>query len=173
MGGVASAASQKLSAEPSTTTLVAAVALGVLSGGVFIPVGAGYALSPYPRRFVLGLFVSTYLMLAVIGSMGLGWPMAVLYATLLNSIALRDLARLALKARIDGFVDKRAFLPPVCDRVWVSASGVRSPDDAWKESDGVPFTDGSLRDIVRWLKDQGERASAAVTGAPGRLTSKV
>ena len=154
------------------TTIVAAVLLGVLSGGLFVPIGAGYALSPYPRRFVLGLFFSAYLTLCVLGSVGLGWPAAVIYATLLNFVALRDLARLALKARVDGFVDRRAFLPPVCDRVWVPATGLRKPEDAWREGDGVPVTDGGWRSVVRWLDDGLEKLVPAVPGSGARLTAR-
>jgi hypothetical protein len=153
------------------TTLVAAVLIGVLSGGLFVPIGAGYALSPYPRRFVLGLCVSAYLMLCVLGSVGLGWPAAVIYAALLNLVALRDLARLALKARVDGFVDKRAFLPPVCDRVWVPAAGVRAPEDAWQPGDGVPVTDGGWRSVVRWLDHGLERLVPKVARSGAGLTS--
>ncbi len=154
------------------TTLIAAVVLGVLSGGLFVPIGAGYALSPYPRRFVFGLLVSSYLTLCVVGSIGLGWPAAVIYAALMNAIALRDLVRLALKARVDGFVDKRAFLPPVCDRVWVPASGVRTPDDAWRESDGVPVTDGGWRSVVRWLDEGLEKLVPTVPGSGAGLTPR-
>ena len=154
------------------TTIVAALVLGVLSGGLFVPIGAGYALSPHPRRFVLGLFFSSYLTLCVLGSVGLGWPAAVIYASLLNLVTLRDLARLALKARVDGFVDKRAFLPPVCDRVWVPAAGLRAPEDAWHEGDGVPVTDGSWRSVVRWLDEGLDTLVAARPREGAELTAE-
>jgi hypothetical protein len=145
------------------TTVGAATVLGVLSGGVFIPVGAGYALSPHPLRFVAGLFCSAYFSLFVIGSAGLGWPVAVLYATLLNVVALRDLARLALRARVDGFVDTRAFLPPVCAHVWVPPRALRTPEDAWRETDAAPAMDGGWRSVLRWI-DANVRAHDAPPG---------
>lgn len=154
------------------TTIGAALLLGLISGGLFVPIGAGYALSPHPRRFVLGLFFSAYLTLCVLGSVGLGWPAAVIYASLLNLVALRDLARLALKARVDGFVDKRAFLPPVCDRVWVPATGLRAPEDAWREGDGVPVTDGSWRNVVGWLDRGLEKLVPTVPGSGAGLTAR-
>jgi hypothetical protein len=133
-------------------TLVAAVAFGVLSGGLFIPIGLGYAISPYPRRFALGLGISAYLSLCVLGSLGFGWPVAVIYAVLLNTVALRDLTRSAVKARVDGFVDKRAFLPAVSGRVWVPAAGTADAD-RWQEGDGLPVTDGPWRAIVALLAE--------------------
>lgn len=154
------------------TTIIAAVVVGLLTGGLFVPIGAGYVLSPYSRRFLFGLFFSTYLMLCVLGSMGLGWPAAVIYASLFNLVALRDLARLALKARVDGFVDKRAFLPPVCDHVWVPAAGVRTPEDVWRESNEALVTDGGWRSVVRWLDRGLETLVPKVPGASAGLTSR-
>ncbi len=142
------------------TTIVTAVGIGLLTGGVFIPIGAGYAVSPFKRRFLFGLAVSSYLGLCVIGSVGLGWPAAVVYATLLNAIALRDLARNALKAKVDGFVDKRAFLPPVSDRVWVPESGLRAEADRWQEGDAVPVTDGTWRKIAALLAEPASEPEA-------------
>lgn len=134
------------------TTIAGAVILGVLSAGTFVPIGLGYAISPYKRRFVLGLLVSAYLGLCVLGSMGFGWPAAVIYATLLNVLALRDLARCALKARVDGFVDKRAFLPLVADRAWIPERTLATPADRWHEGDPLPITDGTWRSVVELLK---------------------
>ncbi len=149
------------------TTVGAAAALGVLSGGLFVPVGAGYLLSPHPRRFAAGLLGSAWLMLCVFGSGGLGWPVAVLYATLLNVVALRDLARLALRARIDGFVDKRAFLPPVSAHVWVPARAPRAAEDAWREGDATPVADGGWRSVLRWLEaNLGRRGEPTPGTAP-------
>jgi hypothetical protein len=155
------------------TTVVAASVIGVLSGGIFIPIGAGYALSPHPLRALAGLFFSLYFSLFVLGSAGLGWPVAVLYATLLNVVALRDLARLALRARIDGFVDKRAFLPPVSAHVYVPPRSVRTPDDAWRETDAAPAMDGGWRSVLRWLDasldrrdDTGSASGPPVTQTP-------
>lgn len=135
------------------TTIITAVGIGLATGGVFIPIGAGYVVSPFKRRFALGLAMSVYLSVCVIGTGGLGWPAALVYATLLNAIALRDLARNALKARIDGFVDKRAFLPPVADRVWVPERGLGAEADRWREGDAVPVTDGTWRKIVALLAE--------------------
>jgi hypothetical protein len=149
------------------TTIVAAIAIGVLTGGVFVPIGAGYALSPFRRRFVGGLLLSVYLSLCVVGTWGLGWPAALVYATLLNAVALRDLARAALRARVDGFVDRRAFLPPVADRVWVPQTGLRSEADRWAAGDAMPVTDGGWRAVLRGL-DRGVTALGAAGDAATR-----
>jgi hypothetical protein len=152
------------------TTLVAGLGVGLLSGGIVVPIGAGYALSPHPRRFVVGLFFTAYFSLFVLGSAGLGWPLAVLYGTLLNVVALRDLARLALRARVDGFVDKRAFLPPVSAHVWVPPGTLRSPDDAWRETDVAPDADGGWRSVLRWLdthlREPGPQSRSAAPESP-------
>jgi hypothetical protein len=55
-------------------TIAAAVAVGVITGGVFVPIGAGYLVSPFKRRFVLGLLVSGYLSLCIVASMGAQGP---------------------------------------------------------------------------------------------------
>jgi hypothetical protein len=135
------------------TTIVAAVGLGVLSGGVFVPIGAGYVRSPFPQRFVLGLGVSAYLALCVLGTFGAAWPVAVLYAVILNTLALRDLTRAALAARIDGFVDRRAFLPSVAERVWIPRTSVLDARDEWHLTDGVPLTDGPWRTVFKLLTE--------------------
>lgn len=132
------------------TTLVCALAFGVLSGGIFIPIGAGYALSPFYRRFALGLLASVYLTLAIFGSLGFGWPAAVLYGVVLNAVALRDLTRQALKARVDGFIDLRAYLPAVCDRAWVPRAAA-AEGDLLEDGDPVVLTDGGWRAVVRML----------------------
>src|SRR5690606_11976936 len=124
------------------------------TGGVFIPIGAGYLLSPFKRRFALGLALSAYLSLSVAFSMGLGWPAAVLYASLLNVLALRDLTRNALKARIDGYVDKRAWLPAVASRVWIARESLGAASDRWEEGAPEPLTDGSWRAVVRLLAEE-------------------
>ncbi|MCC7536174.1 MAG: hypothetical protein IT379_08170 [Deltaproteobacteria bacterium] len=147
------------------TTIVGALVIGVLSGGVFIPIGLGYLLSPYKRRFALGFAFSLYLGICVVSTMFVGWPIAVFYATLLNIVALRDLARLALKARIDGFVDKRALLPAVCDRVWVPSPGLVTPSDEWRPGDRTLMTDGSWRAVVRLLAEPAAATDAEPAGA--------
>jgi hypothetical protein len=134
-------------------TIVVAVAVGILTGGVFVPIGAGYVLSPFKRRFVLGLLVSGYLSLCIVASMGLGWPAAVLYASVLNVLALRDLTRNALKARIDGYADRRAFLPLVASRVWVPAASVVDVGDVAVEGEEAQPTDGTWRAVVRLLRE--------------------
>jgi len=135
-------------------TIAAAIAAGVMTGGVFVPIGTGYLISPFKRRLLAGWLISGYLSLCVLGSMGLGWPATVLYASVLNGLALRDLTRNALKARTDGFVDRRAWLPVVCGRVWVPMAGVLAPGDRWSEAAGEePLTDGSWRAVVRLLAD--------------------
>ena len=135
------------------TTITAAVGLGVLTGGVFIPIGAGYVLSPFPQRFVVGLGVSAYLALCVLGTVGAAWPVAVLYAVILNTLALRDLTRAALAARIDGFVDRREFLPAVAERVWIARASILDPRDEWHLSDGIPLTDGPWRAVFELLTE--------------------
>jgi hypothetical protein len=142
-------------------TIGGAIVAGVLTGGLFIPIGLGYALSPFPRRFFLGLFASACLTLAILGTMGFGWPVALIYAVLLNTVALRDMARAALKARVDGYVDKRAFLPSVSERVWVPESRLLTASDAWKEGDPVPLTDAPWRTVVALIAE-GEDGEARV-----------
>ncbi len=129
-------------------TIIAAVTGGLLTGGVFIPIGTGYFASPFWRRGLIAWSLSGYLTLCVLGSMGLGWPAAVLYASLLNVVVLRDLTRNALKARVDGYVDRRAWLPIVSSRVWVPVARLASEADRWTEDADEPLTDGSWRAIV-------------------------
>lgn len=130
-------------------SIAAAIIGGVLTGGVFVPIGTGYFASPYWRRGLVGWLLSGYLSLSVLGSMGLGWPAAVLYASVLNAVALRDLTRNALKARVDGFVDRRAWLPVVASRVWVPAAGLASDADRWTADAEERVTDGSWRAVVQ------------------------
>lgn len=112
-------------------SLTAAIVLGVLSAGTFIPIGAGYLLSPFAGRFFATLLLSIYLTGCVFVSLGFGWPAAVLYGIILNAVALRDLARQAQKAEIDGYVDLEAFLPPVCEVVWVTHDRLLDANDRW------------------------------------------
>jgi hypothetical protein len=140
-------------------TIGGALVGGVLTGGLFIPIGLGYALSPFPRRFFVGLFASGYLTLAVLGTMGFGWPVAVIYAVLLNTLALRDLTRAALKARIDGYVDRRAFLPSVSERVWIPESRLLSEGDLIQEGDTIPLTDAPWRTVVTLLAEDDDEAN--------------
>lgn len=142
-------------------TTVCAIAGGVLTAGTFIPIGAGYLFSPFRRRFVVGLFLSVYLTLAVVGTAGFAWPVAVIYAVLLNTLALRDLTRAALKARVDGYVDRRAFLPMVSERVWVPEERVAREGDRHRPSDPVPLTDAPWRTVVALLAQDAEDALEA------------
>ena len=146
-------------------TIASAVGLGVLTGGVLIPIGAGYVLSPFPQRLAIGLGVSAYLALCVLGTLGAAWPVAVLYAVILNTLALRDLTRAALAARIDGFVDRRAFLPSVAERVWIPRASVRDAHDEWHLTDGVPLTDGPWRTVFRLLSETSEAPPTVATSA--------
>ncbi|MCA9606467.1 MAG: hypothetical protein KC619_12765 [Myxococcales bacterium] len=130
-------------------TIAAAIIGGVLSGGVFVPIGTGYFASPFWRRGLIGWLLSGYLSLCVLGTMGIGWPAAVLYASLLNAVALRDLTRNALKARVDGFVDRRAWLPIVASRVWVPAVGLADEADRWTADAEERPSDGSWRAIMQ------------------------
>jgi hypothetical protein len=147
-------------------TIAAALGAGLLTGGVFVPIGTGYLVSPFKRRLLAGWLVSGYLSLCVLGSMGLGWPAAVLYASVLNGLALRDLTRNALKARTDGFVDRRAWLPVVCGQVWVPAAGLLAAGDRWRAGDEEPPTDGSWRAVVGLLADVSEDATSAPAVSP-------
>lgn len=131
-------------------TLAAAIGVGLFTGGAFIPIGAGYLVSPFKRRFLFGLAVSGYLALCIVSTLGLAWPAAVIYATLLNAIALRDHSRQGLRAAVDGFVDRRAFLPPVSGRVWVPRSAA-TPQDYWAPTDSDPVSDAPWRVVVEEL----------------------
>ena len=113
----------------AVVTIAAAVLGGLLTAGHFIPIGAGYFLSPFTRRGVFGAFITLYLTLCIVVSAWFAWPAAVAYAVVLNALVLRDLARQSLKAKLDGYVDKRAFLPPVCQMVWVPKTAVQDPND--------------------------------------------
>ena len=89
-----------------------------------------------------------------------GWPAAVAYATLLNVLCLRDLARNAIKARVEGFVDKRAFLPLVCGRSWIPERAVARPADLHRDADALPITDGNWRAVLEILKTEVDRNMA-------------
>src|SRR5262249_5023176 len=99
---------------------------------------------------------SGYLALCTLGTFGLGWPACVAYASLLNLVALRDLTRQALRARVDGYVDRRAWLPIASSRVWVPPAALRSESDRLRESDPAPLADGSWRAVVALLAASGE-----------------
>jgi hypothetical protein len=142
-------------------TIACAIGIGIVTGGVFVPIGAGYLFSPFKRRFLLGLALSGYLSLCVVASAGLGWPAAVLYASLLNVIALRDLTRNALKARIDGYVDKRAWLPAVASRVWIPEPSLADARDRHREGDPAPLIDGKWRSVVHLLAGEPEESAPA------------
>lgn len=142
-------------------TIAAAIGIGILSGGVFVPIGTGYFASPFWRRGVIGWLLAGYLALCVLGSVGLAWPAAVLYASVLNALSLRDLTRNALKARVDGMVDRRAWLPVVASRVWVPAAGLAREADRWTGEPAEPLTDGSWRAIVEALATPAPAQGAA------------
>jgi hypothetical protein len=139
-----------------STVLVAAV-IGVFTVGMFVPVGAGYLLSPFRRRFFFGLAASGYLSLLALT--GAGWPVAVFYGVVLNVIALRDLARQAVKAHVDGYVDRRAFLPPVCAAVFVPDTPLVPEPDRGDDASSLPILDASWRKVVRVLRGAGARAA--------------
>ncbi|MCB9590191.1 MAG: DUF4126 family protein [Polyangiaceae bacterium] len=132
-------------------SLGAAIGVGVLSGGVFIPIGFGYSASPFKGRFVLGCLLSLYLAASVMGTFGFAWPIALLYAVVLNAIALRDLSRHALRAHLDGFVDRFAFLPNVPGMIWVTDAPAA---DHFRAGQADPVTDGSWRVVWRLLSDE-------------------
>lgn len=165
LGGryVAAAAAGRLELQ-GATTVVAAGVLGLLTVGVFVPIGAGYLLSPFQRRFWLGLAVSGYLSLLALT--GAGWPIAVFYGILLNVVALRDLARQAIKAKVDGYVDRWAFLPPVCTVVFVPEALVVSEDDRGDGEAPASVGDGPWRVVARALRREAREAEVA-TGPAG------
>ncbi|MCC6217695.1 MAG: DUF4126 family protein [Polyangiaceae bacterium] len=144
-----------------TLGIAGAIAGGVLTAGAFVPIGLGYLASPFRWRAAVGLLASGYLTLWVLGTFGAAWPVALVYSTLLNAIALRDLARAALKARIDGVVDRRAFLPPVSGRVWVPAAGLAAETDRHRPGDPSPLTEGPLRAVLAALEADQRGAVAA------------
>ncbi len=125
------------------TTLASAAIVGVLTMGVYIPIGAGYVFSPFPRRFAISTGLSIYLALCALGTGFVALPVTVAYGVMLNAIALRDLTRQAASARIDGRVDKRAFLPLPAQRVWVPPRQVSDPAD--RGEDEAALMDGSWR----------------------------
>ncbi|MBX3183256.1 MAG: DUF4126 domain-containing protein [Polyangiaceae bacterium] len=129
-------------------TVGAAIIGGVLTGGVWVPIGVGYLTSPFKGRFLVGLLLSGYLAASVLFSVGFFWPVAIVYAAVLNAVALRDLSRHALKAHLDGTVDTWSFLPNVPCAVWVPSA---APGDEFRESDPDPVTDGSWRVVWRLL----------------------
>lgn len=132
-------------------TVSAAVGVGVLTGGVVIPIGAGYLASPFKGRFVIGLALTAYLASSVVGTLGFAWPIALAYCVVLNSIALRDLSRHALRAHLDGFVDTYAFLPSVPGALWVTSAPAA---DHFRTGELDPVTDGSWRVVWRLLAAQ-------------------
>ena len=131
--------------------LGAAIAVGVLTGGVLIPIGFGYIASPFKGRFVAGSLLSLYLAASVMGTFGFAWPIALIYAGLLNAIALRDLSRHALRAHLDGYVDRFAFLPNVPCMLWVTHAPA---SDFFREGERDPISDGSWRVVWRLLSSE-------------------
>jgi hypothetical protein len=158
---VAAAAAGRLELQGMVTVLVAVV-VGVLTVGAVVPVGAGYLLSPFRRRFALGLAVTAYLSLLALT--GAGWPVAVFYGVLLNVVALRDLARQAVKAHVDGYVDRTAFLPPVCGAVFVARDRVLSEEDRGAGEPLDSMMNASWRRVARALRR--EPAPGATEPAP-------
>lgn len=132
------------------TTVVAASIVGVLTFGVYIPIGAGYVFSPFPRRFVISTFLSIYLALSAVGTFGAALLVTVAYGVILNAVALRDLTRHAVQARVDGYVDKATFLPLPDHRVWVPRSAVLGTGDT--VVDDALFSDGPWRVVVAALR---------------------
>ena len=135
-------------------TIATAAGVGLLTAGFFVPIGAGYLFSPFRRRFVPSTLISGYLCLCVVASIGFGWPAAVLYAIVLNALALRDLTRNAIKAHVDGYVDRRAWLPTVASRVWVPSTAVVDSEDDDTDGGGDPTLAGaSWRTVARVLRE--------------------
>jgi hypothetical protein len=139
----------------AVATVVAAAIGGAVTLGTVVPVGAGYLASPFKGRAAACAVMTLYLTACALT--GVGWPIAVLYAVVLNAVAIRDLVRQSLCARTDGFVDRRRFLPLPSRAVWVPSSRV-DPRDTWREGADEPIADGSWRDVVRAL---GTPATAA------------
>ncbi len=151
-------------------TIVAAIAGGVLTGGVWVPIGAGYLASPFKGRFVVALLASGYLAASVVFSIGFFWPMAIIYAVVLNVVTLRDLTRHALKTHLDGMIDTWAFLPTVPSTVWAPSA---PPEDRFREDDPDPVSDGSWRVVWRLLRDAPRYAMPLVTPHGVRNANKV
>ena len=131
-------------------TFAAAIGVGVLTLGIYIPIGAGYVFSPFGRRFAFGTLLSIYLLLCAMGTGFVTLPVTIAYGVILNLIALRDLIRQAIRARTDGFVDKRAFLPLVARRVFVPPAGVRDVRD--QELSPAVAVEAGWRSVASALK---------------------
>jgi hypothetical protein len=142
----------------AVTTILSATVVGVLTMGVYIPIGAGYVFSPFPRRFAISTFLSVYLALSAVGTAFTALPVTIAYGVILNIVALRDLTRHAVQARVDGYVDKSAFLPLPDHRVWVPQAALLSRGDT--VLDDALFSDGPWRVVVAAL-----RASVDAPGA--------
>jgi len=155
---VAAADAGSLELQGFVTVLVAAV-VGVLTVGACVPIGAGYLFSPFRPRLLAGLALTAYLSLLALT--GAGWPIAVFYGVLCNVVALRDLTRQAIKAHVDGYVDRRAFVPPVCGLVFVPRARVLADRDRGDGESLAPAIAGSWRTVVRIL-----RGEAVAAGAP-------
>lgn len=155
---VAAAAAGSLELQGFVTVLVAAV-VGVLTVGACVPVGAGYLFSPFRPRLLAGLALTAYLSLLALT--GAGWPIAVFYGVLLNVVALRDLTRQAIKAHVDGYVDRRAFVPPVCGLVYVPRARVLADRDRGEGEPLAAALDGSWRTVVRILRGEAVAAASA------------
>ncbi|MBN2192404.1 MAG: hypothetical protein JW751_06275 [Polyangiaceae bacterium] len=140
-------------------TVFTAAGIGILTVGAFVPIGAGYLLSPFKPRFLIALVVSIYLSLLALT--GAGWPVAVFYGVVLNVVVLRDLARQAVKAHVDGYVDRETFLPPVCGTVFVPRARVMNDEDRGAGESIDPYVNGSWRKVVRALRrERTEQAGA-------------
>lgn len=132
------------------TTILSASVVGVLTMGVYIPIGAGYVFSPFPRRFVFSTLLSIYLALSAVGTAFTALPVTIAYGVILNIVALRDLTRHAVQARVDGYVDKATFLPLPDHRVWVPRDAVAHPRDT--EVHDTLLVDGPWRLVAQALR---------------------
>jgi len=131
------------------TTIISASVVGVLTMGVYIPIGAGYVFSPFPRRFVISTLLSVYLALSAVGTAFTALPVTIAYGVILNIVALRDLTRHAVQARVDGYVDKATFLPLPDHRVWVPEDAVVRAGDT--QVHDLRLVDGPWRLVVEAL----------------------
>lgn len=131
------------------TSVVSASVVGVLTMGIYIPIGAGYVFSPFGRRFAISTALSIYLALSAVGTAFTALPVTIAYGVILNIVALRDLTRHAVQARVDGYVDKATFLPLPDHRVWVPRAAVGHPRDT--ELHDTLMVDGPWRLVVEAL----------------------
>jgi hypothetical protein len=94
--------------------------------------------------------LSVYLALSAVGTAFTALPVTIAYGVILNIVALRDLTRHAVQARVDGYVDKATFLPLPDHRVWVPRDAVAACR-ATREVHDTLLVDGPWRLVAEAL----------------------